>query len=1008
MMLGKLIKYIFILLLTLVFFTKETMAQGSCKFTVYLHDLELSGGGPFNNKEDGWEGANLKIYVNGTLKGTHTLQNSEYYASYSFTANPGDEIIADYKGAGPNKDKENEYLIADKYGYSLVHSGASGTAPEDHTFTAPDCSVSPWNDFVKANFIGTECTSKKVKNATFSGNPFSIASINTSNTDLKFDSCILLSSGIARDVFRDAKYLGYSELNETGSPDSDLNLLLRGSGLTKAATILEFDFTPQTKSISFNYIFASEEYPKHIDGPYNDIFGFLLTGPDPNGGEYTKKNIAIIPGTTSAVSIKNINHKKNSHLYINNVGGQNISYNGYTTPFIATADVVPCQEYHIKLAIADVGDTKFDSGVFLESGSFKDGFPVEAVNNIPELDNVGVNYTKESCDNFFIFQRLDTLDLRGELSINVTVEAISSDLILGEDISLTRDTLVTIPAGVISDTLVYTAFMDNLDEDVESFRFLLPINGCPCEPINDTVIIYIEDIVPLNASISKDTLISSGNQVNFSVDVNPDLKDPVEYYWNELDSITSSIIDTPAVGLNIYTVDVGVPGCQNAQLTVNAIVIASEDIPIVYPEFVCLYEDVTIAYNEELYTEHYKYKWRIDDIDSVNTDTVKAMWTVPGDKICSFEVERIDGGYDVFDSVFTIHVYDPLIAKLSVDTFACFGDPIVINIDTLGGGMGAPYTITVDELGDVTDADFPYSMKAETLGYNTFHVNIKDGCTTPEINDLLKVNVIVLPIADFATDKVEGCQPYWVKHTPVTIEENHLYMWDFGDRKSSRDTIAYHFYEDYGTFKANLSLKKLDQYGCIGRDTVEILVHPKPVVNFTISPNHISILNTEVYFENHSQFDNLNYWFYGDQDSTLMRSFSHTYDPIPGNHYVKLVAVSDHNCIDSLTKVLKIEDVNSLYVPNAFTPNGDGDNDEFYILGNGISEEDFQFIIYDRWGEIIFKTETFDADKGKSEGWDGKVRGKQISASGVYTWVVIYKDTYRKYYKKIGAVTLIR
>jgi len=154
------------------------------------------------------------------------------------------------------------------------------------------------------------------------------------------------------------------------------------------AAILEFDFTSLVDTIKFRYVFASEEYPTYVCSQYNDVFGFFITGPDPGGGTYTGKNIALIPGTSLPVAINTINSgtpggsysaadcqslSYNSFFKSNIPWMYNFIYDGFTTILTVVCPVVKCQEYHIKLAITDAGDQSYDSGIFLEKNSFDIG-----------------------------------------------------------------------------------------------------------------------------------------------------------------------------------------------------------------------------------------------------------------------------------------------------------------------------------------------------------------------------------------------------------------------------------------------------------------------------------------------------------------------------------------------------------------------------------------------------------------------------------------------------------
>ncbi|MCX6257880.1 MAG: choice-of-anchor L domain-containing protein [Bacteroidia bacterium] len=184
--------------------------------------------------------------------------------------------------------------------------------------------------------------------------------------------------------------------NQNLPGDSDLSALITPF-ITYDASVIEFDFIPQTDSIQLRYVFGSDEYPEYVFSNFNDAFGFFLTGPDPSGGNYSHYNIALIPGTNTPVSINSINASTNSNYYISNGTGSTpdneaIQYDGYTKGLKAFAHVVPFATYHIKLAVADAGDHVLDSGIFLEAGSFTDGILIPVpLSVIPVVNNVSCN-----------------------------------------------------------------------------------------------------------------------------------------------------------------------------------------------------------------------------------------------------------------------------------------------------------------------------------------------------------------------------------------------------------------------------------------------------------------------------------------------------------------------------------------------------------------------------------------------------------------------------------------
>lgn len=186
--------------------------------------------------------------------------------------------------------------------------------------------------------------------------------------------------------------------NDSGSSSQPISPIYTDSQMSSIASgtitncsVLDFDFVALADTFAFDYIFASEEYPEFVCSSFNDAFAFFLTGPDPVTLATTTRNIAIIPNSITAaapngipVTINSVNpgsaggsgggsgcYYQYSQYYVANSSGSNgIQYDGYTTALTAQAGIWACQTYHMHLAVCNVGDNAYDSGVFLKEGSF--------------------------------------------------------------------------------------------------------------------------------------------------------------------------------------------------------------------------------------------------------------------------------------------------------------------------------------------------------------------------------------------------------------------------------------------------------------------------------------------------------------------------------------------------------------------------------------------------------------------------------------------------------------
>lgn len=238
-----------------------------------------------------------------------------------------------------------------------------------------------------------------VSNITFTGTQNSAGTFTSEEDVVGFDAGIILSSGAIQNV--EGPNDSDSKTTSLGIPgDIDLNTLIPNF-TTQDATILEFDFTVEAipgvdkTVVSFQYVFASEEYNEYVNTSFNDVFGFFVNG----------NNIALIPGTTVPVAINTINSGNpfdpsgangiNAAYYINNDltdggGAINIQMDGLTTILTAEAEVLPAPAInHIKLAIADAGDSAFDSNVFIKASSF--------TNVYADFDKDGIIDIEDNC-----------------------------------------------------------------------------------------------------------------------------------------------------------------------------------------------------------------------------------------------------------------------------------------------------------------------------------------------------------------------------------------------------------------------------------------------------------------------------------------------------------------------------------------------------------------------------------------------------------------------------------
>ncbi|MEO0628154.1 MAG: choice-of-anchor L domain-containing protein, partial [Bacteroidota bacterium] len=339
----------------------------------------------------------------------------------------------------------------------------------------------------------------EIINVDYIGDPRSVGFFQNAENFIGIDRGVVMTTGITEmdgvtaGIDANGNVLASVNSNSPLNNDPDLQAIVAPGFDLNDITRYIITFRPTGDSLEFNYVFASEEYPEYACSDFNDIFGFFISGPGINGPfQNDAENIALIPGTNLPVQINNVNNgtvgtngnEDNctppdgslafSQFYVdNNASTQGPIYDGFTTVLTARAEVIPCEEYTIKLIIADVSDGNLDSGVFLEAKSFG-GNTIDA-----DLVNVSVDGSlAEGCRaatiNFFT---PNPVDQDTELEVDFFGDATPG-------VDYTMPPPIIIPAGdsVISFTI--EAFEDNLVEDPDENIFIsLRKNPCTVDTL---------------------------------------------------------------------------------------------------------------------------------------------------------------------------------------------------------------------------------------------------------------------------------------------------------------------------------------------------------------------------------------------------------------------------------------------------------------------------------------------------------------------------------------------
>lgn len=349
-------------------------------------------------------------------------------------------------------------------------------------------------------------------------------------------------------------------------------------------------------------------------------------------------------------------------------------------------------------------------------------------------------------------------------------------------------------------------------------------------------------------------------------------------------------------------------------------------------------------------------------------------------------------------------IINPLpIAGFNAST-ACLNSPVVFTSTSTvpAGGSITGYNWNFGDGTGTSVSQNPSYIYTQAGTYTvTLIVTSDDGC-----NDTITSQVIVnpLPVANFSEMSVPGCGPIVVPFTDSSFVSSGnvvAWDWDFGDGGSSNLQNPIHTYSSSGNF--NVTLTVLSDSGCTNTITINnaVTVYPGPDAEFEPDPALQTILNPNFDFINLSTGALTYAWTFGDGGSSTQFEPNYTYRDT-GNYLVTLWVTNSYGCLDSVSHWVRVDPIFSWWIPNAFTPNGDGMNEGFNIKGEYIV--DVTLTIFNRWGAQIFQSE------GKNNAdWDGKIQGETaLAQEGTYVYQVKVIDVWGKPHEKVGQVHLVR
>ncbi len=901
-----------------------------------------------------------------------------------------------------------------------------------------------------------------ISNVTFTGNPLMAGFFNNlGNTNIGIDSGIVLTNGVAKtsvargDIGVDGNGVTtafFSDAHNEWNLPGDLalaNLIGSPPDEVNDACILEFDFKPLGDTIRFKYVFSSEEYDPAFVCDFNDAFAFFISGP----GFVGAQNIALVPGTNTPVSIRNVNDvpagcEANQIYFISNLTNRYLTHDGLTVVFTAVARVQPCETYHLKLVIADAGpDADYDSGVFLEAKSLSSN--ATQLQNLTQTDPAtGNSYLVEGCVSGSLKikrQRAEPVPFTVNLTYGGTVQN-------GIDVQ-TLPSSITIPAGQDSVLLNIIPLIDGSPEGIETLK-IYTLAGCSAAVPTDSTIIQIRDYDILG--ILPDTAVVCGNS-SVQLQATPGY---TTYQWQANPELSSTVIAnpiaTPTNGSSTYVCIATLGTCQakdSAFVILKRIKLVSKtdvncrngtngqiktragpewQAPLLFSINGGTFQADSNFSNLPVGTHTIVMKDATNCIDSINVTLVQAFpdmahtftstpATCSGNADGSITVSTTGGqaayqyaiGGSAFQTsnVFPVRQGSYVIQVRDVNGCNSSLPPITIALNnnlTVDAGVN-------DTICEGTSIKLNAVSAATTYSWQPTASLALASSATPSASPVVTTQYFVTATLGICTQK-DSVTIFVNKAPKPNAGPDATICFGADATLQASGAVEYSWTPTTYLSNANISLPTVqkpksdifyylsvvDANGCssLVADTVRVRVTPA-VQLFAGNDSLVVAIGQPIQLQvrqigastvtsyQWSPAYGLNRTDIFNPVATLDRDITYT-----------VTGTTPANCEGSDTLFIKVYKGPEIYVPTAFTPNGDQTNDVLRAYAIGMKEYRF-FRVFNRMGQVVFATADF------NKGWDGRIKGV-MQNTGSFVWIAEAVDYNGNVVQRKGTTTIVQ
>jgi gliding motility-associated-like protein len=463
---------------------------------------------------------------------------------------------------------------------------------------------------------------------------------------------------------------------------------------------------------------------------------------------------------------------------------------------------------------------------------------------------------------------------------------------------------------------------------------------------------------------------------------------PYTYSWNTMPAQTNANATNMIAGMFTVTVT-DANGCA----TIGTVTI-TEPTPVLVTvspgDTICPNQAFMLAAYGSGGTGSYSYNWS-PNLGNASSYTVYAAapttWTVSAVDANGCTSAPLTIAADVFQ-------FSPANLSVSSSPSICAGASAQIFTSVNGNTGQLTWNWSINVFGPGPHTVYPTQT-------TTYSVNVTNVCGVV-VPATTQVTVHPIPVVTIDPQFASGCDAINLSFADTSASNaGCTYFWDFGDNSTGTGANTNHDYAMGGNYTVAVTVTS--PFGCSGTNSnqVTLIIYDSPLANFVSSSAVETIVEPTFAFSNLCSGNTLGWlWDFGDTTTSTLASPTHTYART-GIYNVRLIAESFGGCMDTVEHLVEVTPEFTIFIPTAFTPNGDGINEAFYVYATEINT--FNMQMFDRWGNLIFESDNL------YEGWDGRANGgSEIAQQDVYVYKVFIKDFEGKQHKYTGSVTLLK